>query len=124
MPQLSFPTGFIRGVPVISAPARLDGGNAHLLRAAVARWSAYGYATLVVDLTATKTCDPAAVMMLLREHRRALAEGGELRVVLPAMLRFLPLGGHDEPMPQFSSVAEAVAELPAAAIDPARIPTA
>src|ERR1700722_5053798 len=110
MPQLSFPTGLMRGVPVVSAPDRLDSGNAHLLQAAVSHWAAYGYATLVVDMTTTRLCNPAAFKVLLRAHRRAQAEGRELRVVLQPAMRFLPLSSHVGLIPQFSSVSDAVAE--------------
>src|ERR1700722_4491936 len=118
MPQLSFPTGLMRGVPVVSAPDRLDSGNAHLLQAAVSHWAAYGYATLVVDMTTTRLCNPAAFKVLLRAHRRAQAEGGELRIVLPPTMRFLSLTSHDGLMPQFSCVADAGAAAPAEATEP------
>jgi anti-anti-sigma regulatory factor len=120
MPQLSFPAGLIRGVPVVSAPARLDAANAYLFQAAAARWAAYGYATLVLDMTATRICDPAAFKVMLQAHRRAQAEGGELRIVLRPALRLLSPASHDGLIPQYTSVADAVAELPAVAIEPAR----
>lgn len=119
MSQLSFPAGLIRGVPVVRAPSRLDAGNAHLLYAAASRWAAYGYATLVLDMTATRSCDPAAFKVILQTHRRAQAEGGELRIVVRPALRLMSPASHDGLIPQYSSVADAVAELPAAAIEPA-----
>jgi anti-anti-sigma factor len=118
MPRISFRSGLVRGVPVVSAPDRLDAGNAHLLHAAITRWAVHGYATLVVDMTATRLCDTAAFKVLLRAHRRAQAEGGEVRVVVPSRLRLLAAAGHDGLMRRFGSVAGAVAELPAVAIEP------
>ena len=123
MPQLSFAAGFIRGVPVVSAPGQLDSANAHLLETAMSRWAAYGYATLVLDMTATRVCDPAAFMVILRAHRRAQAEGGEIRIVHRSAFRQLSPVRHATLIPQFSSVAAAVAELPAVAIEPASILT-
>jgi len=121
MPRISFPAALVRGVPVISAPDRLDAGNAHLLHAAMTSWAVRGYATVVVDMTKTRVCDSAAALVLRRGHRRARAEGGELRVVLPAALRLLSAGSLDRLMPRFSTVASAVAELPAVAIEPLRV---
>lgn len=119
MPQISFRTRLVRGVPVVSAPERLDTANVHLLHAAIARWAVRGYATLVVDMSTTRLCAPAAWKVLLRAHMRVRAEGGELRVVLPAPLRMRAVTGRDGLMPQFGTVAGAVAELPAVAIEPA-----
>jgi anti-anti-sigma factor len=123
MPQLSFPAGLIRGVPVVSAPGRLDAANARQLDTALSRWAGYGYATLVLDLSATGTCDPAAFMVILRAHRRAQAEGGELRIVHRPAFRLLSVVSAAGLIPQFASVADAVAELPAVAIEPALVLT-
>jgi anti-anti-sigma factor len=123
MPQLSFPASLIRGVPVVAAPGRLDAANAHQLDAALSRWTGYGYATLVLDLSMTRTCDPAALMAILRAHRRAQAEGGELRIVHRPAFRLLSVVSAAGLIPQFGSVADAVAELPAVAIEPASVLT-
>lgn len=112
------PTGLVRGVPVIRAPEKLDGSNTHLLRAAVRFWSAYGYASLVVDMSTTLVCDLTGFRALLRAHNRARAEGGELRVVAsgPVISRFRSVPG--AVMPLFETVGDALAETPAVAIEP------
>ena len=43
-----------------------------------------GHATVVVDMTGTRFCDSAGLTVLVRAHKRAQAEGGELRLVMPA----------------------------------------
>ena len=109
----------VRGVPVITAPPVIDGGNASLLRSALARPASLGYATIVLDLSGTAFCDPAGLDVLVRVHRGDVAEGGELRLVVPDRPRAVLAGaGLARLLPQFSSVAAAVAELPAVAIEP------
>jgi anti-anti-sigma regulatory factor len=112
------PTGLVRGVPVIRAPEKLDGSNTHLLRAAVRYWSAYGYASFVIDMSKTLVCDLTAFRGLLLAHNRARAEGGELRVVAsgPVISRFRSVLG--AVMPLFATVSDALAETPAVAIEP------
>jgi anti-anti-sigma regulatory factor len=118
MSRRSFPTGLVRGVPVITAPEKLDGSNTRLLQAAVRYWAAYGYASFVVDMSRTVVCDLAAFGALVRTHNRAQAEGGEVRVVAsrPVLSRFGSALGVG--LPYFASVKEALAETPAIAIEP------
>jgi anti-anti-sigma factor len=118
MSRPGFPTGLVRGVPVIRAPEKIDGSNTQLLQAAVRYWSAYGYASFVVDMSKTIVCDLTAFRVLLRTHSRARAEGGELRVVasVPVLSRFRGVLG--AVMPLFATVSDALAETPAVAIEP------
>jgi anti-anti-sigma factor len=111
----------VRGVPVASAPERLDGDTSRQLRLALAELAERGYATLVVDLSNTRFCDQAGRAVLTRAHERACAEGGELRLVgtrRASLQTFSPCGVARPPR-RFASLDEAVAELPAAAIAPA-----
>ena len=122
MPQLSFPASLIRGVPVVAAPGRLDAANA--LNSTQRSPAGPGTAThVVLDLSRTRTCDPAALMAILRAHRRAQAEGGELRIVHRPAFRCCRSSAPAGLIPQFGSVADAVAELPAVAIDRAWVLT-
>ena len=69
----------------------------------------------------TRFCDSAGLNLLVRAHKRALAEGGELRLVIPAgseVLRVLTLTGIDRVIPRFASLREALARAPAAAPRP------
>ena len=96
-------TGFsietISGMPVVAAPAEIDIANTEMLRAALISAAADGYATVV------------------RGHKRAAAKGGELRLVIGAasLLRIFSVIGVDRVIPIFTTLAEALGELPAAA---------
>jgi anti-sigma B factor antagonist len=122
MIETSCPIKLVRGVPVIAAPSELDVTNGGLLRAALMQATACGYATIVVDMSRTEFCDSAGLSVLVRAHKRALAEGGDLRLVArsPAVLRILSLTGLDQAMRLFPGVGDAVAVLPAVTILPAR----
>jgi anti-sigma B factor antagonist len=111
----------LRGVPVVTAAAGIDAGNAEALRAALAGTIARGHATIAVDMTRTQFCDPAGLNVLIHAHRMAVAEGGELRLVIctPAVLRIFAATGVDRVIPMFASRAAAVAPLPAVTIDAA-----
>jgi anti-sigma B factor antagonist len=120
MAVVSCAVTMLRGVPVITAPAEIDVASAELLRAALADTAARGHATIVVDLSATRFCDSAGLHALIRAHRVAMAEGGELRLVIgsPGVLRIFAITGVDRVLPRFADRAAAVAPLPAVAIDP------
>jgi anti-sigma B factor antagonist len=120
MAVVSCPVTTLRGVPVITAPAEIDVASAESLRAALAEAAARGHATIVVDLSATLFCDSAGLHALIRAHRAAVAEGGELRLVTGShgVLRIFAITGVDQVMPRFADRATAVAPLPAVTIDP------
>lgn len=120
MAVVSCPVTTLRGVPVITAPAEIDMASAEALRATLAEISARGHATIVVDLSATRFCDSAGLHALIRAHRTAVAEGGELRLVTGSkgVLLIFAITGVDRVLPRFSDRAAAVAPLPAVTIDP------
>lgn len=120
MAVVSCPVSMLRGVPVIRAPGEIDVVSAEPLRAVLAETAARGHATIVVDLSATRFCDSAGLHVLIRAHRMAVAEGGEVRLVMgsPGMLRIFAITGVDRVMPRFADRAAAVTPLPAVAIDP------
>ncbi len=108
----------INGVPVVTAPADIDITNAEQLRTVLLEATAR-YPAVVVDMTCTRFCDSSGIHTLLRAHKRALAGGGELRLAVPAdgaVLRIMNLTCLDRFIPCFSSVADAVAPTPAAAV--------
>jgi anti-anti-sigma regulatory factor len=110
----------VRGVPVAAVPCRLDAANAGLLEAELLHWVACGYATLVVDLSQTQACEQSGFTALLRAHKAASAEGGEVRVVAStATARVLPAAGQSRTLRYFASLGAAVAETPMVAIQPA-----
>jgi len=126
MSDAQCPIEMIKGIPVVTAPEEIDSSNAGMLLLAVLTSAEHGYATYVVDMTRTEFCDCAAVNVLILAHRRALAEGGELRLVIPrvAVLRAIPMGGVDHPIPSFSTLEDALAPTPAVMIRPSRASSA
>jgi anti-sigma B factor antagonist len=121
---MSAPAGFpittISGMPVVRGPAELDITNAGRLRAALLAAAAHGHATIVADLSDTAFCDTAGLQVLVLGHRRAVAEGGELRLVVRAatLLRLFSLTGVDDVIPNFATLDEALSDLPAITIRP------
>jgi anti-anti-sigma regulatory factor len=92
------------------------------LREALLHPAAPGYPIIVVDMSGTHFCGPAGRNVLVRTCTWAVAEGGELRLVLltGAMRRMLAVTGLDCPNLDFRNVADAIADLPAASIEPRR----
>ena len=105
-----FPVELVRGVPVVAAPEEIDITNAPELRAALLEASADGHGTLVADMTRTRFCDSCGLHTLLTAHKRAQAEGGELRLVIPnaAVLRVFALTSVDRMIPNFTSLDDAL----------------
>jgi anti-anti-sigma factor len=111
----------VNGVPVLAAPAEIDISNADWLDAVLREAAARGHATFVVDMTGTTFCASSGVGVLVRAHKRAVAEGGELRLVIPAsaaVMRVFAIAGIDRVIPNFPSLYEAVVPAPATAPRP------
>ena len=68
----------------MTAPAETDVTTAEQLRTVLLYPAARGHATVVVDMARTWFCDSAGLTVLVRAHKRAVADGGELRLVIPA----------------------------------------
>jgi anti-anti-sigma factor len=118
MPDIRYLGKMIGEVPVITAPAETDITSADQLRAVLLATAARGHATVVVDLTLTRFCDCCGLHTLLRVHKLAQADGGELRLVIPAdglVPRILALTCLDRLIPCFASLKEALAQAPAGA---------
>jgi anti-sigma B factor antagonist len=122
MPESGFPVELVRGVPVVAAPEEIDITNAAGLRAALLESAARGHGTFVVDMTRTRFCDTAGLHALVGAHKRAGAEGGQVLLVIPdaAVLRIFAITGLDRVIPSFTSLEEALAQTPAAAIQSRR----
>jgi anti-anti-sigma regulatory factor len=77
--------------------------------------AARGQTTVVVDMSGTQFCDSAGLSVLVRAHKQALAQGGGLRLVLPAtgtVPRIFTLTGLDQVIPHFTSLEQALAQVP------------
>ena len=102
----------IDGQPVMARPPEIDVTTADQLRAVLVAATENRYRTLVVDMTRTRFCDSAAVHARIAAHKRVLAKGGELRLVVPAdgaVHRVLTLLGIDHFIHCFASLEKAVA---------------
>jgi anti-sigma B factor antagonist len=111
----------INGVAVVSAPAEIDIANAEQLRMVLLEAGRRGHARVVVDMTRTRYCDSAGFSALVAAHKWALAEGGGLRLVIPAdsrVLRIFTVVGLSRFIPRFGSLEEALPPGPAAAAPP------
>ncbi len=111
----------INGVPVVTGPAEIDITIAEQLRVVLLASAVRGHTTVVVDLTRTRFCDSAGFSVLVRAHKRALAEGGELRLVIPsdgAVFRVFALLGLHGLIPCFSSLDQALAPRPVRPVSP------
>jgi anti-sigma B factor antagonist len=111
MPEVRLPVEVVRGVPVVTAPEEIDITNAAALRAALLEAAAHGRGAMVADMSGTQFCDSAGLHVLVRAHKGARAEGGELLLVVPAttVLRILAIAGIDRMIPNFSSLEDALA---------------
>jgi PPM family protein phosphatase len=121
MHDIRYPVKIINDVPVITTPDQIDVATADQLRLTLVDAAAYGHTTVVVDMTGTRFCDSAGLRVLVRAHKRALAEGSELRLVIPAggaVFRIFSLTTLYRFIPRFDSLHEALLQRPAAVIVP------
>ena len=122
MREISFPVEVVEGVPVVTAPEEIDLANAAGLQAALveaarSELAEPGRALVVVDMSRTRFCDSSGLHALVAAHKRAQAEGGEVLLVIPdaAVLRVFALTAMDRVIPNFTSLAEALARTAATA---------
>ena len=122
MPGIRSPL-MINGMPVVTAPEQIDVTAAEQLRVVLLRAAARRSAAVVVDMARTRFCDSAGLTVLVRAHRQAVSDGGELRLVLPAggaVSRIFAITSLDRVIPVFGSLEEALAPRPGAVIRPLR----
>ena len=115
MTEPRLPVQITRGVPVVITPPEIDITNAGQLRAALLHAAARPGPALVVDMTGTRFCDSAGLHALIGAHKRAQAEGRQVRLATPGaqVRRILALTALDRPIPVFTSLDEALAHPPA-----------
>lgn len=116
MPDSKNPVEMIGGVPVVAAPAAIDVATAEQLRAVLLEAASQGHTTVVVDMTGTQFCDSSGLSVLIRAHKRALEDGGELRLVIPpdgVVFRIFALTSLYRFIPRFGSLGEALLQRPA-----------
>jgi anti-sigma B factor antagonist len=111
MPDASFPVEMASGVPVVATPEEIDITNADGLRTALLEAAGHGPRGFVVDMSRTQFCDTAGIHALVLAHKRASAQGSEIRLVITgaAVLRIFAVTGLDDVLPHFASLEEALA---------------
>jgi anti-sigma B factor antagonist len=105
----------IEGVPVVTAPDEIDITNAGYLREVLRQAARRARPMVVVDMTGTVFCDSAGLHTLVRAHKQVMAQGNELRLVVPAdggVRRILTVTGLDRFLSCFTSLEEALARTP------------
>ena len=117
MSDARFPVEIVNGVPVVAAPEEIDITNADGLRMALLESAARGPGSFVVDLTRTQFCDTSGLHALVSARKRAQAEGGDLLLVTAgaAVPRIFAITGLDQVFAGFTSLEEALAQIPAVA---------
>jgi anti-sigma B factor antagonist len=115
MTDVTFPIEIVRGVPVVRVPEELDITSAAALREALLQAATQGQMT-IVDMTQTQFCDTAGIHALVLAHKRALADGRQLRLVTPGgnVLRILEITGIDRVIPRFTDLEQALMSTPVA----------
>lgn len=127
MTAAGYPFQMVGGVPVVLAPAEIDATTAGELRAVLLDWQSQGYTTVVMDMTGTQFCDSTGLRELVWAHKRAVADGGGLRLVIPAdgaFLRSFTVTGLDRLLPNFATLKQALGQIPApdGLVPPAGLP--
>jgi anti-sigma B factor antagonist len=111
MPDDVYPVTMTGGVPVVAAPDEIDITNAPELSEALLDLHEQGHAVVVIDMTQTQFCDTAGLYALVAAHKRAAANGREMRAVISggSVLRIMAITGIDGVIPHFGSVVDALA---------------
>jgi anti-sigma B factor antagonist len=111
VPHERCPVVWLSKVAVVTLPVEIDIANADLVRDDLLSVLNRGAATLIVDMGGTTFCDSAGVNALVRAHKRATANGSEMRLVVgaPAVQRVLAITGVDHLMDMYPSVAASLA---------------
>ena len=80
----TYPVLWAAGQAVVMLPGHINAANAGQIREELLALINRGPAVLLVDMTATASCDYAGAEALVRAYRRAVANGTQLRLVVPA----------------------------------------
>ena len=97
---------------VITLPEEIDISNSEQVREELLTLLNRGPAVLIVDMAETTFCDSAGVNALVRAHKRATANGAEMRLVVASLgvQRVLAITGVDRLITVYPSVAASLGE--------------
>jgi anti-anti-sigma factor len=107
----SFPVEWTGRLAVVTFPGHVDISNADQLRDRLLALINRGAAVLIADMTATESCDHAAVEALARACQRAAISGTQVKLVVPApvLRRVLSIEGLDRVVSIYPSLEAATA---------------
>jgi anti-sigma B factor antagonist len=110
--QERFPVAWLGEAAVLTLPAEIDICNAEQVREELLSLLNRGPAVLIVDMADTTFCDSAGVNALVRAHKRATANGAQIRLVVtsPGVQRVLAITGVDRLIPVHPALAAALGE--------------
>ena len=96
---------------VITLPEEIDISNADQVRDDLLSLLNRGPAVMIVDMAQTTFCDSAGVNALVRAHKRATANGADMRLIVtsPGVQRILNITGVDRLITVCPSVTTALA---------------
>jgi anti-sigma B factor antagonist len=111
VPQERFPVTWLGEAAVITLPEEIDISNADQVRDDLLSLLNRGPAVMIVDMAQTTFCDSAGVNALVRAHKRATANGADMRLIVtsPGVQRILNITGVDSLITVYPSVTTALA---------------
>jgi anti-sigma B factor antagonist len=112
VPQERFPVAWLGEAAVLTLPAEIDIANAEQVREELLSLLNRGPAVLIVDMAETTFCDSAGVNALVRAHKRATANGAEIRLAVASsgVQRVLAITGVDRLIPVHPTLAASLRE--------------
>lgn len=107
----TYPVQWTGDQAVVMLPEHIIAANAGQIREELLALINRGAAVLIVDMTATASCDYAGAEALVRAYRRAVANGTQLRLVVPVEIvrRVLSGSGLDRLVSVYPSREAAIA---------------
>jgi anti-anti-sigma factor len=106
-----FPVEWTGRLAIVAFPGHVDISNVGQLRDRLLAVINRGPAVLIVDMTATESCDHAAVEAIARACQRAAISGTQVKLVVsaPVVRRVLSIEGLDRLVPIYPSLKAAMA---------------
>jgi anti-anti-sigma factor len=106
-----FPVQWVGRQAVVTLPDHVDVTNVAQLREQLLSLINHGAAVLIADMTATVSCDHAAVDAIARAYQRATVSGTQLRLVVtaPVVRRVFGIEGLDRLVSTYPTVEAATA---------------
>jgi anti-anti-sigma factor len=107
----TYPVRWTGREAVVTLPEHIDVSNARQVSEQLLWVISRGPTALIVDMTATASCDHAGADAVVRAYRRATVSGTQLRLVVTAQVvrRVLSVNGLDHLIPVYPSLGAAAA---------------